>query len=399
MKKSVVLLVLMFFLIAAASTAFSSDGITVYIDNTLIDFEDTPFIQEGRTLVPMRGFFESLEAEVTWEADTRTAVGRRGDITVRIPIGSTEPTVNEEVVPIDVAAQIINGRTYIPLRFVGEALGDEVSWDGETSTISITRGVGTKEPVEEPFDSPGDFEDFVEEQVVLKVDLYVSNHLENHFKAGDPPVSAWNSLEISFQESGVWTFARVKEQFGGGYYAFPGVLPDYQDPVTSNLHISAIHTCRDQQGFILGRETRKLYGKILPGSGGFDLSCEGYGKVAINLMPTRIDIDVVECDIEHCIEGFSRSSVTIGENPEKTIEDEHGYQIVRGFDIAVVDWETLKAVAEGGEFPLSIPFDIDQEQRHEYEDPPGYPAHSIETYKVSGGIGYVDLMPLEPIPN
>jgi|LSQX01.3.fsa_nt_gb hypothetical protein len=90
----------------------------------------------------MRAFFEALGAEVDWEADTETAVGTRDSNTVRIPIGSNQPTVNGQATTIQVLAQIIDGRTYIPLRFVGEALGDEVVWDGATSTINITRGDG-----------------------------------------------------------------------------------------------------------------------------------------------------------------------------------------------------------------------------------------------------------------
>ena len=61
---------------------------------------------------------------------------------VHIPIGSIYPAVNRERAIIDVPAQIIDDRTYIPLRFVGQALGDEVNWDGDTRTISVDRGDG-----------------------------------------------------------------------------------------------------------------------------------------------------------------------------------------------------------------------------------------------------------------
>lgn len=87
----------------------------------------------------MRAFFSSLGASVDWEPETQTAIGKRGSVTVRIPIGSARPTINSRIKSIDVAAQIIDGRTYIPLRFVGEALGDDVQWDGSTRSITITR--------------------------------------------------------------------------------------------------------------------------------------------------------------------------------------------------------------------------------------------------------------------
>ncbi len=113
--------------------------IKIYIEGTRQEFNDPIVIQEGRTLVPMRAFFEAMGADVNWDPDTRTAIGVRGGIEVRIPIDSIHPTVNQQRVTIDVPARIIEGRTYIPLRFVGEALGDEVGWDGDTRTITITR--------------------------------------------------------------------------------------------------------------------------------------------------------------------------------------------------------------------------------------------------------------------
>jgi len=149
MKKLFILLLLLCLLMSSTSLSFAADDIRVYVDNRLLQLEDRPIIQDGRTLVPMRAFFESLGATVDWEADTRTAVGTRGGVTVRIPIGSTRPTINNRIEPIQVPAQIIDGRTYIPLRFVGEALGDDVQWDGATRSITITRdqnGNVSKEP-------------------------------------------------------------------------------------------------------------------------------------------------------------------------------------------------------------------------------------------------------------
>lgn len=131
--------VMFFFAVPADASA---DEITVYLEDEELHLAEEPFIQEGRTLVPMRAFFKALGAEVSWEHDTRTAVGVRNDITVCIPIGSIHPTVNGEKAVIDVPAQIVNDRTYIPLRFVGQSLGDDVSWDEETRSIYITLGDG-----------------------------------------------------------------------------------------------------------------------------------------------------------------------------------------------------------------------------------------------------------------
>ena len=148
-RKLALVMILVAFLMAGSMVGFAADDIDVYIDNAPVHMEDRPMIQNGRTLAPMRAFFEALGADVEWESDTRTAVGIRAGTTVRIPIDSTSPTVNGEVTTISVPAQIINGRTYIPLRFVSEALGDEVVWDGATRSIWITTALEESDPDEE----------------------------------------------------------------------------------------------------------------------------------------------------------------------------------------------------------------------------------------------------------
>lgn len=123
--------------VVPGSSSISIPEITVYINGTPLSLVDKPFLSSGRTLVPMRAFFEALGASVYWDTRTQTAIGIENAIEVRIPIGSTKPKVNNIETPIDVAARIISGRTYIPLRFVSEALGAEVFWEPSTKIIYI----------------------------------------------------------------------------------------------------------------------------------------------------------------------------------------------------------------------------------------------------------------------
>jgi hypothetical protein len=62
---------------------------------------------------------------------------------IELPIGEPKMIVNGREQPIDVPAQIIEGRTMVPLRFVSEALGAEVDWEpknGHTKNVIITKG-------------------------------------------------------------------------------------------------------------------------------------------------------------------------------------------------------------------------------------------------------------------
>ena len=106
--------------------------IDVYVNSHQVAFPDQkPFIDTGanRTYVPLRFVSEALGAEVNWDGAKQTAVVVRGGKTVNMQIGSTEPTVDGKATTIDAPAILMNGRTVVPLRFVSEVLGAQVKWE------------------------------------------------------------------------------------------------------------------------------------------------------------------------------------------------------------------------------------------------------------------------------
>jgi alpha-tubulin suppressor-like RCC1 family protein len=113
-------------------------GISVLLNGSPMTFDVQPQLMNGRTMVPLRAIFEAMGAEIEWDGTTRTATATRGDTVVVLTIGSTSPTVNGQVVPIDQPGVIVDGRTLAPLRFVAEAFGGSVEWDGATRTATIT---------------------------------------------------------------------------------------------------------------------------------------------------------------------------------------------------------------------------------------------------------------------
>ncbi len=131
-------LLLTLVLILGMTTLANAQDISVIINGLPQAFDPAPVNIDGRILVPMRAFFEALGADVTWDNETRTAIGRHNGIEIRIPIDSTEPTINGIINTIDVPAKIIDGSTFVPARFIGEALDGDVDWDDETKTVIVT---------------------------------------------------------------------------------------------------------------------------------------------------------------------------------------------------------------------------------------------------------------------
>ncbi|MFZ5597101.1 MAG: DUF5050 domain-containing protein [Bacillota bacterium] len=138
MKKPITIASCLFLLFMAftASSARANPG--VYYNGKKVTFDVPPVIEDGRALVPLRALFETLGARVDWDGTERTVTAQKGEKIIKITIGSREALVNDRPAHLDVAAKIIDGRTLVPIRFVSEVLGADVSWDETTETITIT---------------------------------------------------------------------------------------------------------------------------------------------------------------------------------------------------------------------------------------------------------------------
>ena len=127
-------------LAAMPVAASAANDITVYVDGQKVVFDQPPVVQNGRTLVPMRAIFEALGAEIEWFGAEKRVNAFWGMNSLDLWIGSCEIQMGDgTLVTIEVPAQVINGRTLVPLRAVSQCMGAEVLWDGSTKTININR--------------------------------------------------------------------------------------------------------------------------------------------------------------------------------------------------------------------------------------------------------------------
>jgi len=132
------LMVVVFALLMALLLAVPAQAGTpsVILDGKTLQCDTPPVIDNGRTLVPMRAIFEALGASVKWDGATKTVNASKGNTNIKLVIGG-QAYKNGKLADMDVPAQIYNGSTMVPLRFVSEALGAKVAWDGSTSTVNI----------------------------------------------------------------------------------------------------------------------------------------------------------------------------------------------------------------------------------------------------------------------
>lgn len=104
-----------------------------------IDAEGTaPVIVNDRTLLPVRAVVEEMGGSVAWDGDTQTVTLNYDENEIRLIIDNTAAYLNNTAQTLDVAPTIINDRTMLPIRFIAESFKFEVSWDGDTQTVTIT---------------------------------------------------------------------------------------------------------------------------------------------------------------------------------------------------------------------------------------------------------------------
>jgi hypothetical protein len=140
-------------LVLLASTATMAT-IQVDLNGERLAFSVPPTQIKGRTMVPLRGIFEALGAEVRWDGPTQTITANKGTTNVQLGIGNPNAIVNTRTVILEAPAMILAGTTLVPLRFVSEALGANVSWNGAAQLIAISTTSTNSSPTASPTTTP-----------------------------------------------------------------------------------------------------------------------------------------------------------------------------------------------------------------------------------------------------
>ncbi len=152
-KKSLVkLFVLMVFVLSLTTQQASANSLAnkefnfepgevwVDVDGYFLFGDVSAEIKNGRTQVPIRFISETLDFSVDWNESTKEVTISKDGRDVKMTIGKDIAYVNGKEIKIDNALYIKNGRTMVPLRFIAEALNCEVDWLPEMRTAQISTG-------------------------------------------------------------------------------------------------------------------------------------------------------------------------------------------------------------------------------------------------------------------
>ncbi len=112
-------------------------GLKVFIRGEEVEFDVPPTLINNRTMVPLRKLGESLGADVEWKDGTVVFV--QGGRVVVLPVDSLQAEINGKVVTLDTPALIVNGRTLVPLRFISESLCANVKYHPHWNWVTVDK--------------------------------------------------------------------------------------------------------------------------------------------------------------------------------------------------------------------------------------------------------------------
>jgi len=112
-------------------------GLKTFVNGTEVEMDVKPFVEKGRALVPVRAISKALKAEVKWDAASRMVEVVRGDAKITLYLDKNEALVNGATVKLETAPVLKNGRVFLPLRFIGEQLKANVSYQDKGDLIIV----------------------------------------------------------------------------------------------------------------------------------------------------------------------------------------------------------------------------------------------------------------------
>lgn len=111
--------------------------IRVLYDDEYLRFDQPPIVVEGRTLVPMRTIFEVFGMNVTYDDASKTVTAKNKDHTITLTIGNNTAYVDGEAISLDAAPCIVSGWTLVPLRFISQSMGLDVTYNEDSRMITL----------------------------------------------------------------------------------------------------------------------------------------------------------------------------------------------------------------------------------------------------------------------
>lgn len=124
----------------AAEAVMTIGDTTMVVNGEEVEMDVVPYIKDGRTMLPVRFAANAVgvsDDNILWDGVNRKVTILKGDRVIQFTIDSNVMLLNGAAITMDVAPEILAGRTMLPVRYIAQALGADIDWDPDTQTVTI----------------------------------------------------------------------------------------------------------------------------------------------------------------------------------------------------------------------------------------------------------------------
>jgi hypothetical protein len=136
--------------VALANDTFSVGSNTYYVNGQAQTMDVAPYIENGRTMLPVRYVAEALgvsDSNIIYDPNSRKVTIINGGQVIQLTIGSNIMLINNAPTTMDISPEINDSHTFLPVAWVAQALGANISWDAGAQQVTIATGGGSTQQV------------------------------------------------------------------------------------------------------------------------------------------------------------------------------------------------------------------------------------------------------------
>lgn len=129
--------IILFLSVLSSIRTEAASNIKVIYNGNPMTFDVNPVIENGTTLVEFKTLFNALGININYEPKTKKVSGVKDRLKIELTLGSKTAYINGQKQILEVPAKVVDGRTLVPLRFVGQSTGADIKWDGKNRIVTI----------------------------------------------------------------------------------------------------------------------------------------------------------------------------------------------------------------------------------------------------------------------
>lgn len=146
--RSFILTILLMSLVGGSTLAQDPVDVSIVINGNALDNEPPPRLVGESIYIPMRKVFTALGAQV--RSENKVIIAQRGRLMMSFRPNVNVANVDGKEIELEEAPLLLAGTVYVPLRFVAQALGDSVAYDGKTKTVTVIPGEAALPAIDVP---------------------------------------------------------------------------------------------------------------------------------------------------------------------------------------------------------------------------------------------------------